>query len=160
MKYERFKRRKLERNTYDPQKAYDDAVKEVNAGIRNALNGIVKIVLTYCSGALTVFLSLLLNIEDNSKITELTNKGYINAVIVIFILSIILTIILLGVEQLAVKKSLENMETAIKNDIDDPNKIFNIWDCIFYILEFFIIILTVCGSLLMAYCYTVLFNIN
>ncbi len=157
MKYERLKRRL---NKYNQQQAYDDTVKEVNAGVRNALNGIVKIVLTYCSGALTVFLSLLLNIEDKSKITELTNKGYINAVIVIFILSIILTIILLGVEQLSIKKSLENMETAIKNDIDDPNKIFNIWDCIFYMLEFFIIILTACGSLLMAYCYTVLFNIN
>lgn len=156
MKYERLKRRL---NKYNQQQAYDDTVKEVNAGIRNVLNGIVKIVLTYCSGALTVFLSLLLNVEDKSKITELTNKGYINAVIVIFILSIILTIILLGVEQLAIKKSLANMEIAIKNDIDDPNKIFNIWDCIFYILEFFIIILTVCGSLLMAYCYSVFYNI-
>lgn len=156
MKYERLKRNM---NKYNQQQAYDDTVKEVNAGIRNVLNGIVKVVLTYCSGALTVFLSLLLNVEDKSKITELTNKGYINAVIVIFILSIILTIILLGVEQLAIKKSLANMEIAIKNDIDDPNKIFNIWDCIFYILEFFIIILTVCGSLLMAYCYSVIFNI-
>ena len=160
MQFEHLKRRKLEKNTYDIQSAYNDTVKEVNAGIRNVLNGIVKIILTYCSGALTVFLSLLLNIEDKNKITELTNKGYINAVILIFMFSIILTITLLGVEQLAIKQTLANMELAIQNDIDDPNEIFNIWDCIFYILEFFIITLTILGSLLMAYCYSVLFNID
>ena len=63
MKYERLKKHK-NKNLYNPQKAYDDTVKEVNAGVRNAFNNLIKIVLAYSSVALGLFIKILSDREN------------------------------------------------------------------------------------------------
>lgn len=154
MQQERIKRRKIQ-DSYDPQKAYDDTVKEVNAGIRNALNGLIKIVLAYSSLALGLFFSI---IQKHDIVILICNINIVQIIICVFSFSIIFTIVLPIIEQLSLYVSLHNMEKAIHNNIVDSNKIFNFWKYAFYTIETLIVVSVIIGTLCMAYYYIALFT--
>ena len=150
MRYENLKRRKC-KSSYDPQKAYDDKVKEVNKGIRVAFNNLIKIVLAYSSIALGLFIKILLDKER--IVITLCGIDILIIIIILFSIAIILTIILLLIEQKSLLVSLDNLEKSIINNIYDSNKLPNIWYTLFYILEIIMVISVVFGTIFMSYYY-------
>lgn len=150
MKYERLKKHK-NKNLYNPQQAYDDTVKEVNAGVRNAFNNLIKIVLAYSSAALGLFIKIL---SDRERISiTLCGIDIFVIVVILFSVAIILTILILVIEQKSLLVSLDNMEEAVRKNIDDSNKLPNRWYSLFYILEILIVVSVIFGTIFMSYYY-------
>lgn len=49
--------------------------------------------------------------------------------------------------------SLDNMEEAVRKNIDDSNKLPNRWYSLFYILEILIVVSVIFGTIFMSYYY-------